>query len=88
MRKVVCIGAWQPSRILFTVLRAGPKGRHHNTEINKDVRTDAGYHMKNSILIKDNAATDYHLADKAITPMEGFTHYEEVELDLIKIKVG
>ena len=82
-------GAWHPSRIQFTVTRAGQKGYHHRTEINKKIyRMGAGYHMKDGKLIKNNATTDCDLDDKAITPMEGFTHCEEVELDLIKIKVG
>merc|ERR1712037_1006405 len=34
LRKVACIGAWLPSRIQFTVARAGQKGYHHRTEIN------------------------------------------------------
>merc|ERR1711988_1345872 len=35
LRKVACIGAWHPSRIQYTVARAGQKGYHHRTEINK-----------------------------------------------------
>jgi len=35
LRKVACIGAWHPSRVKFTVPRAGQKGYHHRTEINK-----------------------------------------------------
>merc|ERR1712212_1273084 len=31
------IGAWHPSRIQFTVPRAGQKGYHHRTEINKKI---------------------------------------------------
>merc|ERR1712077_61890 len=37
LRKVACIGAWHPSRIQFTVARAGQKGYHHRTEINKKI---------------------------------------------------
>ena len=47
LRKVACIGAWHPSRIQFTVARAGQKGYHHRTEINKkiyDMRD--GFHKK------------------------------------------
>lgn len=29
LRKVACIGAWHPSRVQFTVARAGQKGYHH-----------------------------------------------------------
>jgi large subunit ribosomal protein L3e len=37
-------------------------------------------------LIKNNAATDYDLADKSINPMGGFPHYGEVKQDFIMIK--
>lgn len=38
----------------------------------------AGYHMKEGNLVKNNNATEYDLADKAITPMGGFPNYGEV----------
>ena len=50
--KVACIGAWHPSRIQYTVARAGQKGYHHRTEINKkvyDIRD--GFHMKDGKVI-------------------------------------
>merc|ERR1712243_483932 len=78
LRKVACIGAWHPSRIQFTVPRAGQKGYHH--------RMGAGYAMKDGKLVKNNAATDYDLADKSITPMGGFPHYGEVKQDFILLK--
>lgn len=37
LRKVACIGAWHPARVAFTIARAGQKGYHHRTEINKKV---------------------------------------------------
>lgn len=37
-------------------------------------------------LIKNNAATDYDLADKSINPMGGFPHYGEVKQDFVMIK--
>lgn len=47
LRKVACIGAWHPSRVSFTVARAGQKGYHHRTEINKKIyRIGAGLHTK------------------------------------------
>lgn len=47
LRKVACIGAWHPSRVSFTVARAGQKGYHHRTEINKKIyRIGAGVHTK------------------------------------------
>jgi len=87
LRKVACIGAWHPSRIQFTVPRAGQKGYHHRTEINKKIyRMGAGYAMKDGKLVKNNAATDYDLADKSINPMGGFPHYGEVKQDFIMLK--
>lgn len=38
LRKVACIGAWHPAHVGFTIARAGQKGYHHCTEINKKVR--------------------------------------------------
>merc|ERR1711934_256948 len=87
LRKVACIGAWHPSRIQFTVARAGQKGYHHRTEITKkiyDIRD--GFHKKDGKLIKNNASTEYDLADKSINPMGGFPHYGEVKQDFIMIK--
>jgi large subunit ribosomal protein L3e len=87
LRKVACIGAWHPSRIQYTVARAGQKGYHHRTEINKkiyDIRD--GFHMKEGKLVKNNAATDYDLADKSINPMGGFPHYGLVKQDFVMIK--
>lgn len=47
LRKVACIGAWHPSRVSFTVARAGQKGYHHRTEINKKIyRVGAAIHTK------------------------------------------
>lgn len=37
LRKVACIGAWHPARVGFGVPRAGQKGYHHRTELNKKV---------------------------------------------------
>ena len=37
LRKVACIGAWHPSRVAFSVARAGQKGYHHRTEMNKKI---------------------------------------------------
>merc|ERR1712010_451608 len=87
LRKVACIGAWHPSRIQSTVPRAGQKGYHHRTEVNKKIyRIGAGYTMKDGKLVKNNAATEYDIADKSINPMGGFPHYGEVKQDFIMIK--
>merc|ERR1712029_578484 len=43
LRKVACVGAWHPSRIQYTVPRAGQKGYHHRTEINKKIYKIGGF---------------------------------------------
>jgi len=87
LRKVACIGAWHPSRVQFTVARAGQKGYHHRTEINKKIyRIGLGIHTKDGKVIKNNASTEYDLTEKTITPMGGFPHYGEVNNDFIMIK--
>merc|ERR1712137_363817 len=87
LRKVACIGAWHPSRIQFTVARAGQKGYHHRTEINKKVyRIGRGIHTRKGKVVKNNASTDYDLTEKTITPMGGFPHYGEVNNDFVMIK--
>jgi len=80
LRKVACIGAWHPSRVQFTVARAGQKGYHHRTEINKKI-----YRIGKSDA-KNNAATDYDNAEKRITPMGGFPHYGVVNQDFLMLK--
>ena len=70
LRKVACIGAWHPSRVQFTVARAGQKGYHHRTEINKKIyRIGKGYHTVEGQLVKNNAATEYDTTEKSINPM-------------------
>jgi len=70
LRKVACIGAWHPSHVSFTVARAGQKGYHHRTEINKKIyRIGDGVQVKDGKTIKNNAATEHDPTDKSITPM-------------------
>merc|ERR1712036_161192 len=74
LRKVACIGAWHPSRIQYTVARAGQKGYHHRTEINKKIYAiKPGYHMDKDTnkLVKNNASTEYDTTDKCINPLGG-----------------
>lgn len=80
LRKVACIGAWHPSRVQFTVARAGQKGYHHRTEINKKIYR-IGDKDDNS-----NAATDFDPTEKRITPMGGFPHYGTVKQDFVMLK--
>jgi large subunit ribosomal protein L3e len=88
LRKVACIGAWHPSRVGFTVSRAGQNGYHHRTEINKKVyRIGAAAKVEGKPL-NANATTASDLTHKAITPLGGFPHYGEVNEDFLMIKGG
>uniref|UniRef100_W5MZH7 Large ribosomal subunit protein uL3 n=1 Tax=Lepisosteus oculatus TaxID=7918 RepID=W5MZH7_LEPOC len=87
LRKVACIGAWHPARVAFSVARAGQKGYHHRTEINKKVyKIGQGYYSKDGKLVKNNASTEYDLSNKSINPLGGFVHYGEVTNDFIMLK--
>merc|ERR1712002_491967 len=87
LRKVACIGAWHPSRVAYSVPRAGQKGYHHRTELNKKVyRIGTGIHTKDGKIVKNNASTEYDITDKSITPMGGFPHYGEVKNDFVMVK--
>ncbi|CAH1795591.1 unnamed protein product, partial [Owenia fusiformis] len=87
LRKVACIGAWHPSRVAFSVARAGQKGYHHRTEVNKKIyRIGQGIHTKDGKVVKNNASTEYDITEKTITPMGGFPHYGEVNQDFVMIK--
>jgi large subunit ribosomal protein L3e len=91
LRKVACIGAWHPSRVQYQVARAGQKGYHHRTEINKKVykigkaaRTADEKDKKEPINF--NATTTADGTQKVITPIGGFPHYGEVNEDYVMIK--
>jgi large subunit ribosomal protein L3e len=80
LRKVACIGAWHPSRVQFSVPRAGQNGYHHRTEINKKIYRIGKGKENNS------ASTEADLTVKKITPMGGFPHYGVVNEDFLIIK--
>lgn len=80
LRKVACIGAWHPARVSYSVPRAGQRGFHHRTELNKKIyRIGKGEDPK-------SASTDFDLTEKKITPMGGFPHYGTVSNDFIMVK--
>jgi len=82
LRKVACIGAWHPSRVRFTVARAGQKGYNHRTEINKKIFRIG----KSALTDKKNGSTEYDLTEKTINPMGGFPHYGMVNQDYVMIR--
>jgi len=85
LRKVACIGAWHPARVRFTVARAGQKGYHHRTEINKKIYRIG--HPKNADGTNNwDASTPSDLTQKQITPLGGFPHYGTINEDWVMIK--
>jgi len=81
LRKVACIGAWHPSRVQWSVPRAGQDGYFHRTEINKKV-----YRIGRAGA--NNGGTAADLTEKKITPMGGFPYYGIVDEDFLMIKGG
>jgi len=87
LRKVACIGSWHPSRVKYSVARAGQNGYHHRTELNKKVyRVAKGVKGADDKFDHSNATTEFDLTVKGITPLGGFPHYGEVNEDYIMIK--
>lgn len=80
LRKVACIGAWHPARVMFTVPRAGQNGFHHRTEMNKKI-----YRISNGT-DASSASTEFDLTSKTITPMGGFPHYGIIKQNFIMVK--
>ncbi|KAG9043451.1 60S ribosomal protein L3 [Tulasnella sp. UAMH 9824] len=82
LRKVACIGAWHPSKVMYSVARAGQNGYHHRVEKNKKIyRIGSGKD-------KGNATTESDITDKQITPMGGFPHYGTIREDFVVVKGG
>jgi len=86
LRKVSCIGAWHPARVRYTIARAGQRGYHHRTEINKKIYRVGAAALGEDKKINYNATTATDLTEKAITPMGGFPHYGQVDEDYIMLK--
>jgi len=80
LRKVACIGAWHPARVSWSVPRAGQRGYHHRTELNKKI-----YRVGKAEDPK-SASTEFDLTEKKITPMGGFPHYGTVSNDFVMVK--
>ncbi|CAD6571815.1 MAG: 60S ribosomal protein L3 [Cyphobasidiales sp. Tagirdzhanova-0007] len=71
---------WHPSKVMFSVARAGQNGYHHRTELNKKVyRIGKGEDPA-------NGATEFDITEKTITPLGGFVRYGIVKNDFVLIK--
>merc|ERR1712017_2628 len=87
LRKVGCIGSWHPSRVKFSVARAGQNGYHHRTELNKKVyRVATRVRGADGKITPNNAGTEFDLTVKGITPVGGFPHYGQVNEDYVMLK--
>jgi len=83
LRKAGCIGSWHPTKVAYTIPRAGQSGYHHRTELNKKIyRIGQGERYGTN----NNASTENDLTTKNITPMGGFVNYGIVRDDYIMIK--
>lgn len=85
-RKIACIGAWHPARVPIHVARAGQRGYHHRTEINKKIYRIGKASVTEDGKFHPNASTQADLTMKAITPLGGFVHYGVVTNDYIMLK--
>jgi len=84
LRKVACIGAWHPSRVSYSVARAGQNGFHHRTEANKKIFKIGVEAAKSEG--KGNATTEMDLTPKDITPLGGFVRYGIVNNQYLMLK--
>lgn len=82
LRKVACIGAWHPSEVMFSVARAGQRGYHHRTEMNKKI-----YRISNGTS-NESGATSYDISKKSINPLGGWNHAPDVKNDFVMVKGG
>jgi large subunit ribosomal protein L3e len=85
-RKIACIGAWHPARVPIHVARAGQRGYHHRTEINKKIYRIGQASLTEDKKFNPNASTQADLTLKAVTPLGGFPHYGHVTNDYVMVK--
>ncbi|KDE04741.1 60S ribosomal protein L3-A [Microbotryum lychnidis-dioicae p1A1 Lamole] len=80
LRKVACIGAWHPSKVMYSVARAGQNGYHHRTERSKKIYRIGAAGDANS------GATEFDITEKSINPLGGFVRYGIVKNDFVVVK--
>jgi len=84
LRKVACIGSWHPSRVSFSVARAGQMGYFHRTHFNKKV-----YMVGKSLDTEEGklaGKTEFDVTDKNINPVGGFPHYGFIKNEFLMLK--
>merc|ERR1711976_205979 len=76
------------ARVAWSVARAGQRGYHHRTELNKKVYRIGKAVQNEDGSVNYNAMTEHDLTKKSITPLGGFPHYGVVDEDYVMIKGG
>lgn len=74
--------AWHPAEVMFSVARAGQRGYHHRTEMNKKI-----YRIGNGSS-NESGSTSYDISKKSINPLGGWNHYPDVKNDFVMVKGG
>jgi large subunit ribosomal protein L3e len=80
LRKVACIGAWHPSKVMYSVARAGQDGYHQRTEMNKKI------YRIGSASDPKNASTEFDVSEKTINPLGGWSRYPDIKNDFVVLK--
>lgn len=80
LRKIGCIGAWHPSKVMFSVPRAGQNGYHHRTEMNKKI------YRVGKAGDEKSGSTDFDPTVKTITPVGSWPRYGETNNDFLMVK--
>jgi len=75
------IGAWHPSKVMFSVARAGQNGYHHRTSMNHKV-----YRIGQLDSINKSGSTEFVIAEKSINPLGSWVRYGNVKNDFVMLK--
>jgi len=81
LRKVACIGPWTPSRVAWTIARAGQKGYHKRTLFNKKIYKIGS---EENFSYYSNSLSDSII--KSVNCMGGFKKFGFINNDYIIIK--
>jgi len=89
LRKIACIGAWHPSRVSYSVARAGQKGYHHRTEVNKKIyRIAEGVNAEKKKIGKTTASSEGDITEKVSSAVEDKTKTSAVHVETVPVFSG
>lgn len=84
LRKVACIGAWHPSRVSYSVARAGQKGFFHRCLNNiKIYMVGKPYSTAEG---KIAGKTKFDITEKSINPISGWPRYGLITEEFLMLK--